>query len=857
MTYLKPLIRRWSISLSRMRRWIAGAFPLRDAGPLAEPWRRLAAASIDTLLVLLAATAIDAENLTLLGSSDKNALHRVASWIALGAWLYVLAGWSLGATLGMRAMGIRLVRVTAPERSVGFKSAMVRLVGYWGACLPVKGGLWPILTHPLRQGWHDRLAGTVVIRQGRGTALPELIAFQQTRRAAAPTEICGDYWPPPDLRLALRGFFRSGSAFAAILCLVLAFTYPVAWHLRTRAAGAPGDSAIFLWAQWYVPTMLRHHLPLTHTVYSFYPSDVSLAYSTMEWFNGFVALPLSRWFNPIAVYNILWLGSLTLCAFTSYLLIAAITRSRLAAFAVAPVFGLCPYFLVHGLGHDNLISAEFLPPLALCAYAWLTLKQARYAMAAGVFWALAGWCDLQFLLFGGLILTAFFCAFWWGYPDAPKERRVALGAAFGTQARQIAALAGCFLIGMSWLIVPLVQVKLHGNTRFTDRMAQVSAKLSDYYAPNQFAALTPAERTGGRLLEIIDIESAVAPGLLVIALAAASPLILPRRLRRGLMPWWALLIGAAVLSLGSVLASSSAAQDDLSDALSLLLAFPGNGFALPWHFEAAAQAGLTILGGDWQSITSIMQPIWLPYSWAWTILPLIRAFRGTARLGALVDLSAAALAAAALRPILARAGKRHGRVAPILIAIGCVAMLFWEYDAVPYPAFRPIVSPAVASLRGGPPQSPVLEIPLADSPETLIDQTVYGRPAFDGFLSRLPDSVQRQLNSNAFLVYAMSQGSESGVVSASADKISSQRQLQTGLNELYSVGLRDIIVHPSQLGSAATHQDEALLQSFGAVKTADDHGYAEVFHLTAPPSSVHAPLKSAGSSREASTPPLR
>ncbi len=830
MIHSAPAIRRFQIAALRVRRSWNRCFPLWNDGPLAEPWRRLAAATVDTILIVLLAAIIDFLNLSYLDSSYSSPTVRLSYWFAALAWLYVLGGWSLGSTLGMRLFGIRLARIAGPERRIGLQCAAKRILGYWLACLPVKGGLIPILTHPLRQGWHDRIAGTIVIKRGQAAQAAELIARDSAKPVHARIAIPGELWPKPDLRLAWRG---TGYAFAALLCLVIAMTYPVAWHLRTRVAGAAGDSEIFLWAQWYVPKMLQRHLPLTHTTYSFYPLDVSLAYSTMEWFNTFLAVPLSRCFNAAAVYNILWLGSLTLCVCTSYFLLAAVTRSRAAALALAPVFGLCAYFMAHGLGHDNLISAEFLPPLALCGYAWLTMGKARYAAAAGVFWMLAGWCDLQFIVFGAIILVAFLCAYWWGSPL--REARQPIQSRLVLQLKQSAALLACFLVGMSWLLVPLLIIKLHGDSRYTDSMAQFPAHLEDYVAPSYFPSLTPTQRQGVGLFPKFPVENAVAPGLLVVALVIAAPLVLPRRSRRALRPWGYALLGAMVLSFGFVLTTQSQIATSIATVVGLLLAFPGNGFALPWHCESLVSAGLLVIGGDFGAVATVGQPFWLPSTWLWTMLPLIRTFRGTARLGAMADLSAAMIAAATLRQLLNRTRRKHGTLALAAGLAACWGVLCWEYNALPYITFVPYRSPAVASLRSGSPTSPVLEIPLSDNPDSLIDQTVHERPVFDGFLSRTPNSALLEIENNAFLVYAARQGDESSVAGRSRINNPNAADLRAGLADLQRIGLHDVIVRENKLSGKQIAEDEALLRSVGAVKTADDHVYAEVFHLPAPP----------------------
>ena len=68
-----------------------------------------------------------------------------------------------GQTPGMRPFGIRVVKDADGSR-VGWGTAFVRLIGLWvsGAILYL-GFIW-IFLDKRRRGWHDLIAGTVVVR---------------------------------------------------------------------------------------------------------------------------------------------------------------------------------------------------------------------------------------------------------------------------------------------------------------------------------------------------------------------------------------------------------------------------------------------------------------------------------------------------------------------------------------------------------------------------------------------------------------------------------------------------------------------------------------------------------------------
>jgi uncharacterized RDD family membrane protein YckC len=75
--------------------------------------------------------------------------------------LYYIGFWMLaGQTPGKRLMGLRIVRTDGERITVG--PAIRRWVGYWISAILFLGYLW-ILVDDRRQGFHDKLAGTLVV----------------------------------------------------------------------------------------------------------------------------------------------------------------------------------------------------------------------------------------------------------------------------------------------------------------------------------------------------------------------------------------------------------------------------------------------------------------------------------------------------------------------------------------------------------------------------------------------------------------------------------------------------------------------------------------------------------------------
>jgi uncharacterized RDD family membrane protein YckC len=85
----------------------------------------------------------------------------IGGLVVLVRLLYDMGFWMLaGQTPGKRVMGVRVVRTDGQRLKWG--NAIRREVGYWISSILFLGYLW-VLVDNRRQGWHDKLGGTLVI----------------------------------------------------------------------------------------------------------------------------------------------------------------------------------------------------------------------------------------------------------------------------------------------------------------------------------------------------------------------------------------------------------------------------------------------------------------------------------------------------------------------------------------------------------------------------------------------------------------------------------------------------------------------------------------------------------------------
>jgi uncharacterized RDD family membrane protein YckC len=78
--------------------------------------------------------------------------------------LYWVVTWSqLGGSLGQKALGLRVVNA-ADGTNVSIGKALLRFVGYIISAIPFAVGLIWAGFDPQKQGWHDKIASTFVVR---------------------------------------------------------------------------------------------------------------------------------------------------------------------------------------------------------------------------------------------------------------------------------------------------------------------------------------------------------------------------------------------------------------------------------------------------------------------------------------------------------------------------------------------------------------------------------------------------------------------------------------------------------------------------------------------------------------------
>jgi uncharacterized RDD family membrane protein YckC len=137
-------------------------------------WIRLAAAIFDSIIVTVAlfivffaiglVAGIAGLATGLRPSATGSSVETVANLIYVVLYVgYFIYFWGMGQTPAMRRLGLQVVDATTGA-PIGFGRAALRYVGYLLSALACDVGLIWAAFDPRKQGWHDKIARTVVIR---------------------------------------------------------------------------------------------------------------------------------------------------------------------------------------------------------------------------------------------------------------------------------------------------------------------------------------------------------------------------------------------------------------------------------------------------------------------------------------------------------------------------------------------------------------------------------------------------------------------------------------------------------------------------------------------------------------------
>jgi uncharacterized RDD family membrane protein YckC len=112
------------------------------------------------LAALLDGIIVGAIGLLLLKLAGAQAGQAFSTAVGLAYYIYFEGG--QGATLGKKALGLRVIS-TSGNSPIGYGSAAVRYVGRIVSSIPLGLGYFWMLWDKDKQTWHDKMASTYVV----------------------------------------------------------------------------------------------------------------------------------------------------------------------------------------------------------------------------------------------------------------------------------------------------------------------------------------------------------------------------------------------------------------------------------------------------------------------------------------------------------------------------------------------------------------------------------------------------------------------------------------------------------------------------------------------------------------------
>jgi len=119
---------------------------------------RTLALIIDTILLAIVSAILNA----IVFGGDVVRGNGLSTLIGLGYFLYFWSSYGHGQTLGNRALGIRVVKTSGSELTL--TDAFIRYVGLILSFIVVFIGVIWVAFDPNKQGWHDKIASTYVVK---------------------------------------------------------------------------------------------------------------------------------------------------------------------------------------------------------------------------------------------------------------------------------------------------------------------------------------------------------------------------------------------------------------------------------------------------------------------------------------------------------------------------------------------------------------------------------------------------------------------------------------------------------------------------------------------------------------------
>lgn len=474
-----------------------------------------------------------------------------------------------------------------------------------------------------------------------------------------------------------RRIFEGFLVFAVFAAVTAAFFYPTFGRFFSALIGPPEDNTFFLWSLWYGSRAIAEPaLDFFHSKLIYYPEGMGLWYSNYFYVGVAAASALKPLLGIVASYNLITLLSFPLSGLLAYLLILYLTQDRFVSICGGFLYAFNPFHYAHALHHPSVASIQFIP-----LFVWFLIRAHRSGgwknrFGAAACLALSAYCDWNYLIYGGLMMTA---AFGW---TTLKDRRIMTRKGW----LNLIVIGGGAVALTAPVLVPMIAIGLkHPQMQTLPGHNIFVADGLGFFVPHAYHALAGV----GWIRSINDAMT-------------GTPWEQP-----GYLGWAALAVVVA--------------------------AFKGWRLMLP-YFLAFMLCAVLALGVELH-IAGRLTGVRLPYA-VFETLPFLKHARNPSRIMAFGYLFWSILVALALKQCF-RAPSRglRRRVAMVLVA-GIGFMDFYSVcaDVTPVqlpPVYGPILNDPEYRERN----FAIMNIPW-DKGRYMMEQTIHGLPDLQGYLGR-------------------------------------------------------------------------------------------------------------------------
>lgn len=294
--------------------------------------------------------------------------------------------------------------------------------------------------------------------------------------------------------------FRVEIGGVALLYLILTFiaTYPAITNFNSHFIGY-GDTLVNAWNLWWVQRSISNWTSPFHTSMLYYPDGVSLAYHTLNLFNGCLAFLFQAFFGMSlpAVFNTISLLTFIATGVGMFILVRSITGSSLSGVISSLIFTFAPYRMGRvSFGNLDLYSTQFIPWLVLFLIKMQQTPRWRYVIGAAIALSLTGWCSLELGFGTGILILLLFvfevisaitkkfsgCKIFQNTDYSPRELFVFVKAVFLEGLEQLTPqlkywLGLVLLTGI--FMLPFILPMISNYQSFQDQTDQFSASISN------------------------------------------------------------------------------------------------------------------------------------------------------------------------------------------------------------------------------------------------------------------------------------------------------------------------------------------------------------------------------------------